>query len=109
MPTGYNLYPIFAAFTTAFSTPPAAETWAPTFQGLSTRAGKSAILGSSADFVLRVERADAATNQSQKMMSRAEIDRCEEPDSVPPRSATLTFFFFGELFESSLISPEWAA
>ena len=33
--------PILIAFVTAFSTPPAAETWAPTFQGLLTRSRNS--------------------------------------------------------------------
>ena len=33
--------PIVIAFVTAFSTPPAAETWAPTFQGLLTRSRNS--------------------------------------------------------------------
>ena len=36
-------YPMRAAFKTAFSTPPAAETCAPIFHGLVTRAGKTSV------------------------------------------------------------------
>ena len=35
--------PIVIAFVTAFATPPAAKTWAPTFQGLLTRSENSEV------------------------------------------------------------------
>lgn len=46
-------YPILAAFITAFSTPPADDTWAPTFHNLDRRSGR-AVLSTSFVAVLRV-------------------------------------------------------
>jgi hypothetical protein len=43
-------HPTSAAFRTAFSTPPAADTCAPTFHWLETRTGKSSVKDSSSIF-----------------------------------------------------------